>query len=149
MMPNQMIDRLYARARDRGLWGQVWSMLSGHSRYLLTLSEIETTCAIHAHRYAGIRTVPLRQIRGSDGGNHNFDCDFNPLQDYDKERWLHVAEVRQQGKALPPVELIQVGDIYFVLDGCHRISVARALGQQAIEAKVIVWEVTGPLPWLL
>jgi hypothetical protein len=45
------------------------------------------------------------------------------------------------------VELVQVGDVYFVLDGHHRISVARALGQQDIEAKVMVWRVTGPLPW--
>ena len=50
-------------------------------------------------------------------------------------------------KALPPVSLAQVGDIYFVKDGHHRISVARALGQKAIEAKVVVWQVEGSLPW--
>jgi hypothetical protein len=43
--------------------------------------------------------------------------------------------------------LVQVGDVYFVCDGHHRISVARAMGQQDIEAKVMVWQVTGPLPW--
>jgi hypothetical protein len=48
---------------------------------------------------------------------------------------------------LPPVVLVQVGDVYFVRDGHHRISVARALGQLDIEAEVTVWEVAGPLPW--
>jgi hypothetical protein len=45
------------------------------------------------------------------------------------------------------VELIQVGDLYFVRDGHHRISVARAWGQATIDAEVTVWEVVGPLPW--
>jgi len=45
------------------------------------------------------------------------------------------------------VELIQVGDVYFVRDGHHRISVARALGQRDVEAEVTLWQVTGPLPW--
>jgi hypothetical protein len=48
---------------------------------------------------------------------------------------------------LPPVVLVQVGDIYFVRDGHHRISVARALGQLNIDARVTVWEVNGPLLW--
>jgi hypothetical protein len=61
--------------------------------------------------------------------------------------WLSVAVARQRGKSLPPVKLIQVGDVYYVQDGHHRISVARALGQRDIEAEVTVWQVTGPLPW--
>jgi hypothetical protein len=60
---------------------------------------------------------------------------------------LGIATARQRGKPLPPVELIQVGDVYFVRDGHHRISVARALGQRDIGAEVMVWQVAGPLPW--
>jgi hypothetical protein len=48
---------------------------------------------------------------------------------------------------LPPVRLIQVGDVYFVRDGHHRISVAKALGQTEIDAVVSVWHAAGPLPW--
>jgi len=51
------------------------------------------------------------------------------------------------GTPLPPVELVQVGDVYFVRDGHHRISVARTVGQRDIEAEVTVWHVDGPLPW--
>jgi hypothetical protein len=144
-MLNQATDRLYARARDRGLWGQVWSMLTGHWRGLLPLEEIEAVCIVHVHRSAVMRTVPLSQIRGSEGRSDDFDCDFNPLQAHHKACWLNIATARQRGKALPPVELVQVGDIYFVLDGHHRISVARAMGQSDIEARVMVWRVTGLL----
>ena len=82
-----------------------------------------------------------------EGRSDDFDRDFNPLQDHNKERWLNIAAARRRGKALPPVELVQVEDIYFVLDGHHRISVAQAMGQQDIEAMVMVWRVTGPLPF--
>jgi hypothetical protein len=146
-MSNRAIDTLYSRARDRGRWRQVWSTLIGRHHCLLSLNEIEATCTVHAHHYVGIRMVPIRQIRGSNGRSDDFDCDFNPLQDYNKERWLNVIAARWQGKALPPIELAEVRGVYFVLDGHHRISVAQALGQQDIEAKVIVWQVTGPLPW--
>jgi hypothetical protein len=57
-----------------------------------------------------------------------------------------MAAAKMRGVALPPVELIQVGDIYFVRDGHHRISVARAFGQEQVDAEVTVWDVTGPLP---
>lgn len=64
------------------------------------------------------------------------DCSFYPVRDHNQGRWLGVATARQEEKSLPPVELIQVGDVYFVRDGHHRISVARALGQPVIEAEV-------------
>ena len=146
-MPDQATDVLYTRARDRGRRGQFWSTLVGRSRCLLALEEIYATCTVHTHCCAGTQMVPISQIRGSEGRSYDFDRDFNPLQDHNKGRWLSVAAARQRGKALPPVELVQVGDVYFVRDGHHRISVARALGQGDIKAKVIVWQVTGPLPW--
>ena len=61
-------------------------------------------------------------------------------------RWLRVATVRGRDKVLPPVVLVQVGHVYFVRDGHHRISVARALGQLDIEAEVTIWQVSGELP---
>jgi hypothetical protein len=91
--------------------------------------------------------VPLDRIRGSESRNRDFDCDFNPLQNHTEERWLRVATAREQSKSLSPVRLIQVGDIYFVRDGHHRISVARALGQPEIEAEVEVWQMGETQPW--
>jgi hypothetical protein len=66
-MLNQATDRLYARARDRGLWGQVWSMLTGHPCGLFPLEKIEANCSVRTRSDAGLQTVPLHQIQGSEG----------------------------------------------------------------------------------
>jgi hypothetical protein len=116
-------------------------------RLLVPLAEVEATCSVQGRRDIGIRTVPIRQIRGSEGRCHDFDCDFNPLQSHTAHRWKSIVAAREQDKPLPPVTLIQVGDAFFVRDGHHRISVARAFGQQEIEAEVTLWKVSGPLPW--
>jgi hypothetical protein len=137
---------LYARSRRHGRRGRFWSIGSRESRCLLDLSEIEETCRVEARSYAGLHTVPIEQIRGSEGRSTDFDRDFHPLQDHSRGRWLRVAAAREQDKALPPVVLIQVGEVYFVRDGHHRISVARARGQLDIEAEVTLWHVSGLLP---
>jgi hypothetical protein len=139
--------KMYSKARRRGRRGQIWSLLTRRSRRLFNLDEINDACTVRPRRQPGIQTVSIDQIRGSEGRTRDFDCDFNPLQNHNQARWVRVASARQEGKSLPPVELIQVGDVYFVRDGHHRISVARALGQPDIEAEVMVWEVTKPLPW--
>jgi hypothetical protein len=137
----------YHHALAKGRRGQLWAGLTGRSRGLLSLEEIPTSCTVQARRSGETRTVAIAQIRGSENRVADFDCDFNPLQDHTCERWLGIAAARQRGSYLPPVALIQVGDLYFVRDGHHRISVARALGQQAIEATVEVWQVDAALPW--
>ncbi len=140
-------NALYAQARNQARWSRFRSMLTGHSRGLFPLEKIEADCSVRTRSDAGLQTVPIHQIRGSEGRSHDFDRDFNPFRDYNKERWLGIAMARHHDQALPPVELIQVGDVYFVRDGHHRISVARTLSQQDIKAEVIVWQVNGPLLW--
>jgi len=146
-MYHSAVDVLYSRARDRGQRGQLWAALSGRSRCLLVLDEIDTNCTINASTYGGIEMVPISQIRGTEGRSGDFDCDFNPLQDNNRERWLGIAKAWGRGQELPPVALVRVGDVYFVRDGHHRISVAQALGQRHIKATVMVWQVSGVLPW--
>jgi hypothetical protein len=109
--------------------------------------EAGVACTVGAPHYAGMRTVPIDQIQGSQGRSNDFDCDWHPLQARTRSRWLGIARARSRGQTMPPVDLIRVGDVYFVQDGHHRISVARALGQLDIEAEVTVWQATGPLPW--
>ena len=138
---------LFARVRDQARWGRVWSWLTGRPRNLYALSQVTEACSTGARTDGGIRSVPISRIQGSQGRCGYFDRDFRPLHDQARERWQSIARARRQGKQLPPVSLVQVGNIYFVSDGHHRISVARALGQGDIEARVTVWQVTGPLPW--
>lgn len=139
--------KLYRRARYRCLWAKAWAVLTGRSRALLDLSAIRAVCPLRASHYAGLQTVAIDRILGSEGRCQDFDAGFQPLQSHNKERWLRIAAAQLMRMPLPPVALMRVGDRYFVLDGHHRISVARVLGQSEIDAEVTVCEFAGPLPW--
>jgi hypothetical protein len=128
---------------------KVWAALSGRSQSLLDLTTLQVTNLIVDYHYAGLQTVPLHQIRGSASPYrcYDFDANFRLLQSRMKSRWEGISTARRRGAKLPPVSLIQVGEIYFVEDGHHRISVAKAWREQAIEADVTVWQIAAPLPW--
>jgi len=133
-------QQLYERARLRSHLRRLWSVLLRRSNHLLSLTEIGITCGAHNSHYAGLQTVSIRRIRGSEGRSGDFDSAFYPLKDHNRSRWTGVAAAWQLGVALPPVELIRVGEVFFVRDGHHRISVARALGQEEIDAEVWDWQ---------
>jgi hypothetical protein len=137
---------LFNTARWRSTVERAKSALRRQAWRLLDLDVI-TPGQVRGRRYAGIQSVAIPQIRGSMGRTGDFDRSFHPLEDRLRSRWISVAMARSQYVPLPPVSLVQVGGLYFVEDGHHRISVARALGESAIDAEVTVWDVHGPLPW--
>ncbi len=139
--------RLYQRSHRAGCLRRLWSTLTRRARCLLDLRQVEENCTIRGRYYAGIQTVSLARIRGSTGRCRDFDDQFHPLKVHNKNRWLNIAAAQQMRANLPPVVLVRVGDVYFVQDGHHRVSVARAMGQKEIEAEVTVWQAVGPLPW--
>lgn len=132
------LRELYRSMQNKAFLGRVSSFLTGHSRKLLDLTTEVSGRKIRGRHYAGARTVPINRIKGSEGRSSDFDCDFNPIHTRTRDRWISVAFAHSSGLILPPVELIQVGEEYFVRDGHHRISVARAFGEKYIDAKVIV-----------
>ena len=85
----------------------------------------------------GIRTVPINQIVGSVGRYHDFDSKFQPKQHVPPDRLENIKRVLQKGKPLPPVKLYQIKDEFYVLDGNHRISAAKAFGYREIEGKIV------------
>jgi hypothetical protein len=126
--------------QNKALVKRILSAITGHSRSLLDLrTEVSKRRIVRQH-YAGSRTVAIHRIKGSEGRSDDFDCDFNPVHSRTRDRWISVALARFQGDTLPLVELIQLGDDYYVRDGHHRISVARGLGEEYVDAKVIVLE---------
>jgi hypothetical protein len=132
---------LYDKAHRQARWSQAWSKLSRRPHALMPLTDIQASRAARGSHAGGVRSVALDRIEGSEGRRAEFDTKFRPLQTHTKERWLRVAHAMLKGVALPPVELVQVGDRYFVRDGHHRVSVARALGQTDIDAHVTVQDV--------
>lgn len=137
--------KLYRRLRAQAWIEKARSSLTGRTESLIDLESVEGS--VTGSHYLGTRAVPVRQIRGSEGRSKDFDAHFRPLSAINKSRWMSVAIAHIKGVAMPRVDLIQVGDVYFVRDGHHRISVAKALGQEYIDADVTVWDVAGPLPW--
>ena len=139
--------KLYRRMRRQAIARQVWDFFTHRASKLYDLGNLCSSLATPGYQRIGTCTVALSDIKGSECKALDFDAKFHPLADHNRMRWLRVAAARLMRQPLPPVTLIQVGMVYFVRDGHHRISVARALGQQHIDARVSVWHVRGPLPW--
>jgi hypothetical protein len=130
----------YEKVLGRGRRQQLKAKFTGRSRQLLALADLHDGQHSSEQRYGGLQTVSLHHIRGSENRVKEFDIDFNPLVEHIEQRWVGIAAAHLTGKHLPPVELIQVGETYFVRDGHHRISVARAYGQCEIDAVITVMQ---------
>ena len=115
---------------------RVWGTLSRQRATLLSYDDIKEKLHIGGPIYWGIKTVRVDQIAGSLNRYHEFDRVFLPASDTLAERWQRVNRAFYQEISLPPVVLYKVGQVYFVVDGHHRVSVAREQGQIEIEAEV-------------
>jgi hypothetical protein len=136
----------FNQARWDGLLEKIWCTLLRRTDALFDLENLATN-KVRAQRYGGLQPVSLELICGTLGRTGDFDSRFHPLADRLRDRWVSIAIARSQNTPLEPVALIQVGDCYFINDGHHRISVARARGEAAIDAEITIWEFAGSLPW--
>jgi hypothetical protein len=127
--------RLYRNVQLTGRLRRAWAKVTGRAKRLRTLDGQQRNNG----RYQGLMAVPIAEIVGSEGRAMDFDADFTPLGEHTRDRWVRVAIGRSFGASLPPVQLIRTADGYYVSDGHHRISVARALGEDFIEAEVVCW----------
>jgi hypothetical protein len=121
-------------------WQRAWARLLRREQRLQTLNLSRQQIRYNSQRKLGIRSVPLEQIVGSIGRSQDFDRAFRPLKHHLRQRWSDIAVALCKGVVLPAVELVKVQEAYYVLDGHHRISVARFCGKVAIDANVIEWQ---------
>ena len=122
---------------------QFWFRLVGRNPAKLRgLQQLEKTHQVTARHRRGVHSIPLEQIDGSLGRTHDFDAQFRPRTTHTAERWIQVAMAQARDIALPAVQLVRVEDRYYVIDGHHRISVARYMGRLDIDANVEEWSVT-------
>jgi len=126
----------FGRARLKSFLNRVRSLISGQPTRLLSYDEVKTRLRLGGPIYRGIETVPLRQIVGSLNRYAEFDRAFKPAEDHLAERWQNVDYAFYKAISLPPILLYKVGQVYFVVDGHHRVSVAREQGQEDIDAEV-------------
>jgi hypothetical protein len=104
---------------------------------LLSFNDVKEILKPKNQTYRGMQTVPLNRIVGSEGRYRDFNKYFLPKSDHLKSRWVRVDEARINDIILPPIQLYEIGGVYFVRDGNHRVSVARSQGTEMIDAEVI------------
>ncbi len=131
-------------AQRRAFWRSVLAWLSGKPNELLPFDAVRRQLPVQGQHYLGLQVVPLDRIVGSVGRYRDFDRAFLPRNPALRSRWVRIDAAMRRQEALPPVELYKIGDVYFVKDGNHRVSVARQQGQQVIDAYVT--EVQAALP---
>jgi hypothetical protein len=127
----------FSRARRKAFFNQILAIISGQrAPTLLSYDEVKEKLHIGGPIYRGIKTIRVDQIAGSLNRYQEFDRAFLPRDDQLAGRWQSVNRAFYRDINLPPVVLYKVGQVYFVVDGHHRVSVAREQGQEFIDAEV-------------
>ena len=131
----------FSRARSRGFWDIRRSLVTGHKPYLLLFDEVINGLPTVPAIQVGLKDIPLKNIVGSAGRAQDFTRYFMPRvsDEEGKERWRAIYTLAVSGAGFPPVEVFQLGPVYFVQNGHHRVSVASYLGWPTIQAYVTVW----------
>ena len=129
------------RARRKVLYQEVVCFFKQCSVDLLSFKDVRSKLHLSQNIDRGLQEIPMDRIRGSVGRYDDFTSAFLPRKKHMRQRWERVDVAMLAGKT-PPIDVYQVGESYFVLDGNHRVSIARQHGLQTIEA--YVWEFPTP-----
>ncbi len=135
----------FHRARRRAMMERILATLSGRSVDLLSYEDVLKKLKEKGRASRGLKDIPLDAIVGSVGRYHDFTRTFLPRRDEDIHRWTRVQMAMNSLAGVPPIEVYQIGDAYFVLDGNHRVSVARQMGATHIQAYVTEIKTKVPL----
>lgn len=128
----------FKQARAKARLQHLWASVTGKADELLPYDEISKKLHAAGLSSKGIKQIPVDAIVGSVNRYQDFDRNFLPLRDEDMHRWANVkAVMTSPGSAgLPPIRVYKIGEVYFVLDGNHRVSIARQMGIETIEGYV-------------
>jgi hypothetical protein len=135
----------FERARRKAFFNDLTALLARRPNYLLAFEEVQRALPFKGQTYKGMQEVLVSKIVGSVDRYHDFDRAFLPTQTKTRPRWESVDIATLTDVILPPVQLYKVGDIYFVKDGNHRVSVAREKGSAYVDAEVIELVTSVPL----
>jgi hypothetical protein len=145
--PRADVENDFLRARRR----QVLSRLAQRLRrapddvnVILPFDEVVAALGRRGERQLGLQTIRLDTIVGTVDSSRDFDRRFRPTSGRVRERWERLALAQRRGEPIPPIDVYRVGDMHFVIDGHHRVSIALATGATTIEAYVT--EVRTQLP---
>ena len=135
----------FQTARRRADMEDLISAFTGRKHQdLLSFDDVARVMDLHDSSYRGLREIEVDKIVGSTGRYRDFTRTFLPRESVSPARWRTIDSIAD-GTGFPPIEVYQVGDVYFVRDGNHRVSVARQHGINLLEAYVIEYRTDIPI----
>ncbi|MDQ3933516.1 MAG: chromosome partitioning protein ParB [Actinomycetota bacterium] len=129
----------FTRARRRRALARLASRLRREPAdfdLVLPFEEVVAALGRRGERHVGLESIPLDSIVGTVGRGRDFDRGFRPTSGRTRGRWERIATAARQGESFPPIDVYRIGEVHFVKDGHHRVSVARAQGLDTIDAYV-------------
>ena len=126
----------FSRARGRAILSQIQHFMHTGADRLLSFNDVKDILKPRNEVYRGNQTVPIKLIVGSEGRYRDFTKYFLPRAEHLRGRWERVDEAHLRDIILPPIQLYEIGGVYFVRDGNHRVSVARSQNVEFIDAEV-------------
>ena len=143
--PGVLARDRYRRNQNRATIVDLLGLITGEDTDLYSYHEVTNRLKAHQQIEKGTEMVPLDAIVGSVGRYRDFTRNFLPRKGVNEDRWTRVDAAMNSLEGVPPVDLFKIGEAYFVRDGNHRLSVAKANGLKDIEARVTVVETDVPL----
>ena len=137
--PDQDAGTDFSRARRRHRLADLAARLRREPddvNLILPFDEVIEAVGRRGERKLGTQVIDLDSIVGTVDRSREFDRDFRPTSRRVRNRWERIAKAMRRGESMPPIDVYRVGDLHFVEDGHHRVSVARAFALDAIEARV-------------
>jgi hypothetical protein len=145
--PRADVENDFLRARR----AQVLSRLAHRLRrepddvnIILPFDEVVAALGMEGERHLGLKTIKLDTVVGTVDSRRDFDRRFRPTSGRVRERWQRIAMAERRGESMPPIDVYRVGELHFVRDGHHRVSVALATGRSVIDAYVTEVRTTVP-----
>ena len=142
-LPSAIED--FQKAHRKADLEQILGFITGKSNYLLSYNEILEKLHEKSRKSLGLQNIPLDAVTGSVGRYRDFNRSFLPRSANIEERWAQVKVAMTSFRGVPPIEVYKIGEVYFVLDGNHRVSVAREMGHKPIQAYVTEIKTLVPL----
>jgi hypothetical protein len=126
----------FSVARQREFFSRIQNFFDPGREELLSLQEVRKIVRPKGETYRGMQVVPISLIVGSEGRYHDFNKAFLPKHEYLRNRWVSIDKAHYEDVILPSIRLYEIGGVYFVRDGNHRVSVARIKSVENIDAEV-------------
>ncbi|MDR0316031.1 MAG: transcriptional regulator [Treponema sp.] len=132
----QLAANDFSRARGQAILSEIQHFLNTDKDKLLSFHDVKDILKPKNQVYQGHQVVPIKLVAGSEGRYKDFNKFFLPKADHLRSRWERVDQAHLRDVILPPIQLYEIGGVYFVRDGNHRVSVAKAQNVEFIDAEV-------------